>query len=60
MIIEILLRSLYRSATSGIRAIIIVRLLGIEVIWFVLYLYYFFIEQGYFFSLLLIYLMNAG
>ena len=40
VIIGILLRSL-KCQTSGIRAIIIVRLLGIEVIWFVLYLYYF-------------------
>ena len=40
VIIGILLRSL-KCQTSGIRTIIIVRLLGIKVIWFVLYLYYF-------------------
>ena len=40
VIIGILLRSL-KFQTSGIRATIIVRLLGIKVIWFVLYLYYF-------------------
>ena len=40
VIIGILLRSL-KFQTSGIRATIIVRLLGIKVIWFVLYMYYF-------------------